>query len=311
MGFFSNRSAKKPPKETPSSEAAPVDLQQTLHSTVSLLPPQQEADAETQRLFLGFLQKKKQRFDGFPTSWTPSIFQQFYEAPLCRKDTKKVLPEGKAYLSYFICRFSSLFSPCLDFAARLERNFTYGEILQMFSDIDQIEKALDMVYRLENFSDTAEAADAVTACIFQVYRTVESDMFYEQLQKRLCHAEVAQIHKKYDRRRLPLLTTEIFPLQQALDQFAAAYDSLLAGEQSAALAQSVRIKILPILNELTAYAQTHFQSDSDSQKLPETIAAVEAITKKLQRLAEAQRLEEQVFQLDVNLELLTQLSKDL
>lgn len=308
MGLFSNRVSKKKSQKkegnTPLVEVMPLSLE----ATISNLPPQQEADFSTQRQFVRLLKEKLQRYDSFPTSWTRSIFQQFYREPLAQMDAGKVLPEAKAYLSYFIFCYAQRLSPCLDFTARLDTGFTYGEILRMLEDIGHVDKALELVYRLTDFSQNPQAAKAMLESISQVHILALEGSFYEELQKRLCQAEVDRISGKYSRQQLPLLHTRLLPLQKALEEFSAAYALLLKSSPSEALAQSVQIKIVPLLNEITAYAQENFTLDTP--KLQETIAAVNAVTGKVQRLAGAQQLEAEALQLDVNLELILQLSKD-
>lgn len=283
----------------------------SLMETISALPADQEADRETQARFLALLQEKQQSYSGYPTGWTPSIFLQFYEPPLRSRNAQRVLPEAKAYLRYFISRLSAQLAPCLALTHRLGPQFTYGEIRHMLQDMNTVEEALALANSLSGFGDIPQATGAVMEGLLQVHKAVEKTDFYMALQTRLCQAEICRIRQRYSHSLLPLLPTDIPALQQALDAFSAAYAALLAGETSAGIAQSVRIKILPILNELTAYAQAHFRGEEVHPKLLKTVDAVAEITAGIRRMTEAQRLETQRFQLDVNLELLSQLAKSM
>lgn len=308
---------QKDDKEATTKPVLPEDNRnagQAIYDTIENLPDSQEADDDTHRRFLSYLAIKLRSYTAYTPSWNDAVFTQFYEAKLTGKDTDTVIKEAKAYVYYLIASFSASLSPCLKYLQEGDTRCTYYEIKHILNDIADIEQALEFITRLSQFMEIQEAKNTVFDSIFRLYQSLYQAGFHQNLQQRLCHREIQHITHKYERRRLPLLTSDIPRLEKALRDFENAYRNAAANETQTGyqtLSASIRAKLVPIINEITGYTHV-YSKDTLTEETIATIAhAIDAVTVKISSTTLNKRTQEEQFQLEIDLELLKQISNNL
>ena len=276
-------------------------VEKEIFNTASDMPPNQEADDSSHELFVSYLSAKQQKLSTYTSGWSSSLFQQFYRPLLDKGAMEAVVKEAKAYVHYFISDYAERLSPCYRYISRQNAHCSYQEMLRIIEDISCFDQAYDYIDGLHQFLHTTEAVKKIYQSILRIYRDIYQSDFYQDLQIRFCNVEIKRIDQKYRRSRLPLLNCSDPGLQQALNLFEDSYETLGAASE---LARDVRIKLIPIINELTAGFQ-------DAESLAKIISAVDDVTKRIREVSGSRQLEKRSFQLEIDLELLRQITYNL
>lgn len=284
-----------------------MSREQSIYELAVSMPANQDLDNDTNQHFVDFLSAKLQSYSNYTAVWSDSLFQQFYKDSLEKKDIVTAAKEAKNYINYFISDFIKNAAPCLNYIKTTGVRCTYKECQIILENIFSIEKALESIASLSQFGELSIAGEGVYKSIYKVFQDIYLSDFYINLQKRLCSIEINRIDEKYLHRHLPLVAVNIPKLKSSLETFEKAYELALSND-AAVLASSVRMKIVPILNELISYVQ---QSPEDLSIAEKIAAEIDDISEKCRKSAIKKKADNSQMQLEVDLELLKQISETL
>lgn len=286
-----------------------TDIKASLYNSIMQLPGNQYADDISHNEFIKYLSAKLSHYTTYNSSWSLSIFEQFYEKFLDQNDILAIVTNSKDYVYYFTVYFCNQFHPFIKHIQNSTSRFLYKEILHILDEISRIDIALDFVTSLSLIYKSPSMEPFISKSIVDIYNNTYKCCTCREICKRLCQTEASFLILKHSRHKLPLFTTDLDALKKPLRDFENMYNRIHS--KSPSLASSIKRRILPILNDLIFCVQNNLEISNNHAQVNQVANIIRDITNKFLSISQKEQVEDTSLEIEVNLKILKQISESL